>query len=186
MSLRDDGKVYLEVGVNEVVGKEDNPNVPYGAAEVARDVVDCIRRGATVVHFHARYDNGIQAWVDDEVSRTILAAAAEEVDPLAYPSYHGSLDHIWALAERPPAGTRLLLTPFDPVQHVKRVLWLEDENRFGVVSLGPTIRTTPGRPIRRNSTGSPNSVWCRTSPCSTPPTCGGSSWLRASASCASR
>lgn len=137
VSFRDQGKVYLEVGVNEVVSKEDNPNVPYGAQEVARDVVECIRHGATVVHFHARYDDGIQAWADDEVSRTVLGAAAEEVDPLAYPSYHGSLEHIWALAERPPAGTRLLLTPFDPVQHVKRVLWLEDENRFGVISFGP-------------------------------------------------
>ncbi len=137
VSFRDQGKVYLEVGVNEVVSKEDNPNVPYGAEEVARDVVECIRHGATVVHFHARYDDGIQAWADDEVSRTVLGAAAEEVDPLAYPSYHGSLEHIWALAERPPAGTRLLLTPFDPVQHVKRVLWLEDEGRFGVISFGP-------------------------------------------------
>jgi 3-keto-5-aminohexanoate cleavage enzyme len=137
MSLRDDGKVYLEVGVNEVVGKDDNPNVPYGAEETARNLVECIRHGATVVHFHARHDDGLQAWTDDDVSRNILATAAREVDPLAYPSYHGSLEHIWALAERPPAGTRLLLTPFDPVQHVKRVLWVEEENRFGVVSFGP-------------------------------------------------
>ncbi|WP_433598217.1 3-keto-5-aminohexanoate cleavage protein [Nocardia sp. CA-135953] len=137
MSLHDDGKVYLEVGVNEVVSKQDNPNVPYGADEVAPDVVSVIRAGATAVHFHARYDDGRQAWTDDEVSRRVLSAAAREVDVLAYPSYHGSLEHIWALAERPPAGTRLLLTPFDPVQHVKRVLWLEEENRFGVVSFGP-------------------------------------------------
>ncbi|MGH3556147.1 MAG: 3-keto-5-aminohexanoate cleavage protein [Mycobacterium sp.] len=137
MSFRDDGLVYLEVGINEVVTKEDNPNVPYGAEETAADVVAAIQHGATVVHYHARYDDGRQAWVDDEVSRTILATAAREVDPLAYPSYVESLDHIWALAERPPAGTRLLLTPFDPAQHVKRVLWLEEENRFGVVSFGP-------------------------------------------------
>ncbi len=137
MSFRDEGTVYLEVGVNEVVSKDYNPNVPYGAEETARNVVECIQHGATVVHFHARYDDGQQAWVDDEISRTVLEAAAREVDPLAYPSYHGSLDHVWALAERPPAGTKLLLSPFDPVQHIKRVLWLEDENRFGVVSFGP-------------------------------------------------
>ncbi len=137
MSFRDDGKVYLEVGVNEVVSKDDNPNVPYGAEETARNVVECIQRGATVVHFHARYDDGKQAWVDDEVSRSVLSTAARDVDALAYPSYHGSLEHIWSLAERPPSGTRLLLTPFDPVQHIKRVLWLEDENRFGVISFGP-------------------------------------------------
>lgn len=137
MSFRDDGKVYLEVGINEVVGKDDNPNVPYGARETAENLVECIQHGATAVHFHARYDDGRQAWVDDEVSRTILEAAAREVDPLAYPSYVESLDHVWSLAQRPPAGTRLLLAPFDPVQHVKRVLWLEEENRFGVVSFGP-------------------------------------------------
>jgi 3-keto-5-aminohexanoate cleavage enzyme len=137
MGFRDDRKVYLEVGVNEVVGKDDNPNVPYGAEETAGNLVECMQHGATVVHFHARYDDGLQAWTDDDVSRTVLATAARQVDPLAYPSYHGSLDHIWALAKRPPTGTRLLLTPFDPVQHVKRVLWLEDENRFGVVSFGP-------------------------------------------------
>lgn len=137
MSFRDDGKVYLEVGVNEVVDKDDNPNVPYDAEETARNVVDCIQHGATVVHFHARYADGRQAWIDDEVSRAVLSTAARDVDPLAYPSYHGSFDHIWALAERPPTGTSLLLTPFDPAQHNDRALWLEDENRFGVISFGP-------------------------------------------------
>lgn len=137
MSFRDDGKVYLEVGVNEVVSKNDNPNVPYSAEETARDMVQCIQHGATVVHYHARYPDGRQAWTDDEVCRSVLAMAAREVDPLAYPSYLESLEHIWALANRPPAATRLLLAPFDPVQHVKRVLWLEEENRFGVISFGP-------------------------------------------------
>lgn len=137
MSFRDDGRVYLEVGVNEEVSKDENPNVPYGAEETARDVVECIQHGATVVHYHARYDDGRQAWADDEVSRAILTTAARDVDPLAYPGYAGSLEHIWALTERPPGGTGLLLAPFDPVQHVKRVLWLEDENQFEVVDFGP-------------------------------------------------
>lgn len=136
MSFRDDGKVYLEVGVNGEASKDENPNVPYGAEETARNVVECIQHGATVVHYHARYEDGRQAWADDEVSRTVLATAAREVDPLAYPGYDKSLEHIWALAELPPAGTGLLLAPFDPAQHVKRVLWLEDENQFDVVDFG--------------------------------------------------
>jgi uncharacterized protein (DUF849 family) len=138
MSFRDQGKVFIEVGVNELVSKDDNPHVPYGAEETAADLIEAVQHGATAAHFHARYDDGRQAWVDDEVSRAVLSMAARELDDiLAYPSYHGSLEHIWALTERPPIGTKLLLTPFDPVQHVKRVLWLEDENRFGVVSFGP-------------------------------------------------
>jgi 3-keto-5-aminohexanoate cleavage enzyme len=133
MSFRDDGKVYLEVGVNEDVTKDENPNVPYGAEETTRDVVECIQHGATAVHYHARDDDGRQAWADDGVSRTILATAARDVDALAYPGYAGTLEHIWALGECPPAGAGLLLAPFDPAQHVKRVLWLEDENQFQAV-----------------------------------------------------
>lgn len=136
MSFRDDDKVYLEVGVNEGASKDENPNVPYGAEETARNVVDCIQHGATAVHYHARYDDGRQAWADDEISRVIMATAARDVDALAYPGYRGSLEHIWALAERPPAGTGLLLAPFGPAQHVKRVLWLEDENQFGAIDSG--------------------------------------------------
>ncbi|MCV7380803.1 3-keto-5-aminohexanoate cleavage protein [Mycobacterium alsense] len=136
MSFRDDGKVYLEVGLNEDASKHENPHVPHGAEETARDVVECIQHGASVVHFHARYGDGRQAWTDDEVSRTILAAAAGEVDPLAYPGYAGSLEHIWALAEHPPTGNELLLAPFDPAQHVKDVLWLEDKNQFRAVHFG--------------------------------------------------
>jgi uncharacterized protein (DUF849 family)/ferredoxin len=136
MSFRDDDRVYLEVGLNEDVSKDENPNVPYGAEETARDVVDCIHHGASVIHYHARYDDGRQAATDDEVSRAVLTTAARDVDPLAYPGYVGSLEHIWALAERPPVGTGLLLAPFDPAQHVKHVLWLEDENQFEVVDFG--------------------------------------------------
>lgn len=137
MSFRDDGKVYLEVGVNEDASKDQNPNVPYGAEETARNIVECIQHGATVVHYHARYDDGRQAWADDEVSSAVLATAASEVDALAYPGYEASLEHIWALAENPPAGAGLLFAPFDPAQHVKRVLWLEDQNQFKAVDVGP-------------------------------------------------
>lgn len=146
MSFRLGGKVYLEVGVNEEASRDENPNVPYGVEETARDVVDCIQHGATAVHYHARYDDGRQAWFDDEISRAILAAAAREVDPLAYPSYAVSLQHIWALAERPPARTELLFAPFAPEQHIKRVLWLEDENQFMEVDLVADIPDQSHRP----------------------------------------
>ncbi|ULL09552.1 3-keto-5-aminohexanoate cleavage protein [Mycobacterium liflandii] len=136
MSFCDAGKVYLEIGVNGEAAKDENLNVPYGAEETARDVVECTQHGATVVHYHARYDDGRQAWANDDVSRTILGTAAREVDALGYPAYAGTLDHIWALAERPPVGTGLLLAPFEPAQHVKRVLWLEDENQFHTVDSG--------------------------------------------------
>lgn len=136
MSFRDDGRVYLEAGINGKASKELNPNVPYGADETAHDVVECIQHGASVVHYHARYDDGRQAWADDDVSRVILATAAREVDPLAYPGYAGSLEHVAALAERPPDGTGLFFTPYEPAQHVEQVLWHEDKNQFEVAAIG--------------------------------------------------
>lgn len=136
MSFRDDGRVYLEVGINGKAGKELNPNVPHGADETARDVVECIQHGASVVHYHARYDDGRQAWADDDVSRAILTTAAREVDPLAYPGYAGGLEHIVALAERPPDGTGLFFAPFEPAQHAEQVLWHEDKNQFEVAGNG--------------------------------------------------
>ncbi|MGE2725626.1 3-keto-5-aminohexanoate cleavage protein [Mycolicibacterium pulveris] len=132
MSLRDDGKVYLEVGVNGQSTKDQNRHVPYGADETARDVVQCIQHGATAVQYHARYDDGRQAWTDHEICRTIVAAAARDVDPLAYPGDAGSLEHVWALAQRPPSGAGLLLAPFAPAQHVENVAWCEEESRFEV------------------------------------------------------
>lgn len=133
MTLRDDGKVYLEVGLNGEASRSENPHVPYGADETARDIVECIRHGASAVHYHARYDDGRQAWADADVSRAILAAAARDVDPLAYPGYAVGLEHIWALAEQPPSGAELLLAPFAPALHVHGAAWREDENQFEMV-----------------------------------------------------
>jgi hypothetical protein len=69
MALIDDGKVIIEVGLNEMPSKQENPDVPYGWQEVARDTVECAAAGAGIVHFHARYDDGTQAKTDDEIYR---------------------------------------------------------------------------------------------------------------------
>ena len=138
MALRDQGKVYIEVGVNEVASKATNPNIPYGPDEVTSDIVAVAEAGATVVHFHARDNEGVQAWTDDEMCRRILADVAKESDIVTYPSYVHSMEHIWALAERPPEGTRLQFTPFDPAQHVgRRTLWDSEKNAFGKIDMGP-------------------------------------------------
>lgn len=108
--------------------------------------------------FHARYDDGRQAWADDEISRTILATAARDVDPLAYPGYAGNLDHIWALAEHPPAGTALLLAPFDPL-NTSSVCCGRRTKTSSKQSI-PTIRTVRTRLTRPSSTDLPSWAWC--------------------------
>ncbi len=62
MGLADDGRLIIEVGLNEFTSKDQNPHVPYGPDEVADDAVACAAAGAAVVHFHARADDGAQDW----------------------------------------------------------------------------------------------------------------------------
>ncbi|MGE0386705.1 MAG: 3-keto-5-aminohexanoate cleavage protein [Gammaproteobacteria bacterium] len=133
MALRDEGKAVLEVGLNELATRQENPHVPYGPGEVAADIVACVRAGATLVHFHARDEAGAQIWYDAEPSRSVLNRAAQEVDLLAYPSYIERLDHVWELAAAAPPDYRLVLSPFDPKQHVKSPSWDESARRFEVI-----------------------------------------------------
>jgi uncharacterized protein (DUF849 family) len=50
----------LVIGVdpNENAMRDENPNVPWTPAEIAADVAACTRAGASVVHYHARADDG--------------------------------------------------------------------------------------------------------------------------------
>jgi len=146
MSLGDDGKVVLEVGLNELASKDQNPNVPYGPEEVAADMVRCVSSGATLIHFHARYDDGRQAWLDAEVSRRALDAATEQVDVIAYPSYlEGRLDHVFELAEHPGLH-RLQVSPFDPVQHRTLVEWDEESRTFSAIRFHDEVESGPAYP----------------------------------------
>ncbi|MEX2558121.1 MAG: 3-keto-5-aminohexanoate cleavage protein [Actinomycetota bacterium] len=137
MRFADEGKVVIEVGLNETAWKDDNPNIPYEAEEIARSAIDAAREGAAIIHYHARTSDGAQAFTDDDISRRALEAIAREVDVLAYPSYREArLDHVWALADKPPAGFAFQLSPFDVVQHVKRASWDESTKTFGVITYG--------------------------------------------------
>lgn len=52
-------KVIITVApVGSVPTKKDNPNTPITPREIAGDVVECCRLGASVAHIHARDDSG--------------------------------------------------------------------------------------------------------------------------------
>lgn len=121
-TLIESGKVLIEVGLNEVASKDQNPHVPYDADEVARDIVACSNAGAAVVHFHARYADGTQAKTDDDVYRRAMELAAAEADVLmwptafplgGHPSSAAELPHHWALVDKPPKGAPLRIGAFD-------------------------------------------------------------------------
>lgn len=138
-TLRDQGLVAIEVGLNETADKSRNPHVPYGPDEVTEASVAAARAGAAVIHFHARDDAGAQVWSGHEIYRTAMCGIADAgSEALSYPTYlAGELSHLWALVEDPPRGPGLRFGPFDVVQHVRRVQWNHDTGRIeGMTVLG--------------------------------------------------
>lgn len=138
-TLRDQGLVAIEVGLNETATKDRNPHVPYGPVEVAVAGVKAAAAGAAVIHFHAREPDGTQVWAGDEIYREAMSAIAEAgCDALSYPSYlNADLAHVWSLVDRPPVGPGLRFAPFDVMQHVRRVLWNHETGSFeGMTVLG--------------------------------------------------
>jgi uncharacterized protein (DUF849 family) len=159
MRLAEQGRFLIDVGLNEFTTREQNPHVPLTAAEVARDAIECVRAGASSVHFHARAADGSQAWGDAGFYRRALEAVASEIEPpLWYTTYSaaatpGSPDghgHDWELIARPPAGAPLQLMAFDVPQRIPpaSLMWNEGELRFDpvpfeTVSAGREVPTHP-------------------------------------------
>lgn len=139
MTLADRGRVIIEVGLNETASKDRNPNIPYGPEEVAAAAVEAARAGASIVHFHARHDDGSQAWNDADVYRRAMELIAEASDLLAYPTYPPRIPreqryrHIWALADE-PSRAPLELAPLD-IGSRNVVLWDRDRRAFAPLEL---------------------------------------------------
>jgi 3-keto-5-aminohexanoate cleavage enzyme len=47
-------KLIIEVALNEIITRDENPHVPISPDEIAQDAYDCYNAGASIVHFHAR------------------------------------------------------------------------------------------------------------------------------------
>jgi uncharacterized protein (DUF849 family) len=138
-SLRGQGLIAIEAGLNETADKKRNSNVPYGPDEVAPAAVAAAEAGAAVLNLHARTDDGALEGAGNQTYRAAMSAMADAgSDVLSYPSYlNGDLSHVWALMADPPRGPGLRFAPFDVVQHVRRVQWNHAEGRLeGMTALG--------------------------------------------------
>ncbi|MEE9285925.1 MAG: 3-keto-5-aminohexanoate cleavage protein [Dehalococcoidia bacterium] len=107
-------KLMIEAAINELTSKEQNPNVPYGPEEVARDAIACAKAGATIVHFHARdADTGQQLWDGIETYAKAIKLIRRECDAILYPTYRSGVPkeqriaHVVALADDPDARLEL-------------------------------------------------------------------------------
>jgi 3-keto-5-aminohexanoate cleavage enzyme len=123
----------VEVGLNEVAMRAQNPHVPYSPPECAEDARRCADAGAAVVHWHARDPiTGAQGLDDAELYGTALDLMRPS-GVLAYPSYppwsvslEDRLAHVWALR----AHHGLELAPLD-LGSVGIVVWDERTHGFG-------------------------------------------------------
>ena len=112
-------KLIIEARVNEYAGRGDNPNVPWTPAEVAEDATRCREAGASIVHFHARADDGAPVH-DPAVYADIIRRIHNGSDILVHPTLGAAtldaapekrMDHVIALADDP--ATRADFAPMD-------------------------------------------------------------------------
>ncbi len=81
----DHDAAIIEVGLNEAVSPAVHPHVPQQARECAADARRCGDAGASIVHWHAVDDEGVQRLADAR----LYGAALDAIDGcvLGYPSY---------------------------------------------------------------------------------------------------
>jgi 3-keto-5-aminohexanoate cleavage enzyme len=83
--------LIIEVAINELANKRDNPNIPYALDDVVDDAIACARAGAAIVHLHARDPvTGEQRWFDTQFYREAFTRISAECDALLYPTQPGS------------------------------------------------------------------------------------------------
>ena len=107
-------KMIIEASINESASKDDNPHIPYGPEEGARDGIACAKAGAAIIHYHARsQQTGENEWDQSvETYLTCYRMIREECpDVIVYPTQRGyrleDVPHVLALADDPDEGLEL-------------------------------------------------------------------------------
>ena len=91
-------KLIIEARINEYEMRDQNPNVPWTAREIAGDAKECRAAGASIVHFHARKLDGTPE-LSAAAYGEIIAQIKDSSDILVHPTL-GSLKKDLPLAER--------------------------------------------------------------------------------------
>lgn len=76
--------------VGAEVTKADNPAVPYTPAEIARSALEAVRAGASLIHLHAREDDGAPSQ-DPARFAAVFEAIKAEADPILQISTGGAV-----------------------------------------------------------------------------------------------
>lgn len=78
-------KAIIEVRVNEYAMRDGNPNIPWSSSEIGRDAAACRAAGASMVHYHARRDDGSPAH-DTAIYEATIRAIRSQSDILIHPT----------------------------------------------------------------------------------------------------
>ena len=70
-------KMIIEARINEITRRTANPNIPYTPDEIIADILDCAAAGASVVHFHARTEDGGESNDPADYRKVITAVRAK-------------------------------------------------------------------------------------------------------------
>lgn len=79
-------KLIIQVRVNEGQLREVSPNVPYSPTEIANQSIECWRKGASIVHYHAREPETGAKSSDPELYSDTVRQIKKESDIITFPT----------------------------------------------------------------------------------------------------
>jgi len=79
-------KLIIQVRVNEGQMRSSNPHVPYSPEEIAQQVAECWRAGASVVHWHAREPESGAASTEPALYAEAARLIKRECDIILFPT----------------------------------------------------------------------------------------------------
>lgn len=113
-------KFIIEVRINEYNDRSKNPHVPFSPEEIAADVAECVRQGASIIHYHARDPETGKPTTNAAVCGEIERQIRRKVDVITMPTLGanivqsaGRIAHIIEMAKDPM--TRPDCVPIDVV-----------------------------------------------------------------------
>ena len=68
--------MLIKAAINGGRTKAEHPRVPVSPEEIARDIIECLAAGVSVIHLHVRSVSGVESLDPDDVARTISAVRA--------------------------------------------------------------------------------------------------------------
>jgi 3-keto-5-aminohexanoate cleavage enzyme len=104
----DHPKFIIEVRINEYTDRQMNLHVPFTPEEIAEDVAECVRNGASIIHYHARDPKTGAPTTDADVCMEIERQIRKKLDVITMPTLgahivqsEGRIGHILEMAKDP-------------------------------------------------------------------------------------